>query len=122
MCLVVVLVIAATAFVAFIYTNLTKKWVHILNERIKHSFVEAKSREDVLLAKKMYVRYMSHEMRTPLNFMLLGLKILQIDLLKSHQHENKKQISAVNEIMGACDIAVTFLNELLNFGKLEDGF
>ena len=122
MCLVVVLIIAATAFVAFIYTNLTKKWVHILNERIKHSFVGAKSREDVLLAKKMYVRYMSHEMRTPLNFMLLGLKILEIDLLKSHQHENKKQISAVNEIMGACDIAVTFLNELLNFGKLEDGF
>ena len=117
----VVLIIATTAFVVFIYFYLTKKWENILKELIKDCYAEAKSRKDVLLAKKVYVRFMSHEMRTPLNVMHLGLSILGEDLVKSRKHDRKKQAATVKEIMGACDIAVTFLNELLNFGKLEDG-
>ena len=121
-CLIVVLVIAATAFVTFIYIYLVKKLEDELNERIKHSYAEAKSRKDVLLAKKVYVRYMSHEMRTPLNVMHVGLKILEIDLGKSRRHDKKRQLASVNEIMGSCDTAATFLDELLHFSKLEDGF
>ena len=121
-CIIVVFIIATTALVVSLYIYLMKKWEDVLKERIKHSYVEAKSRKDVLLAKRGYVRYMSHEMRTPLNIMHLGLKILEKDLLKSRTNDRKRQAATVNEIMGACDIAVTFLNELLNFGKLEDGF
>ena len=121
-CLIVVLVIAATAFVTFIYIYLVKKLEDELKERIRHSYAEAKSRKDVLLAKKVYVRYMSHEMRTPLNVMHVGLKILEKGLEKSRRHDQKRQLASVHEIMTECDTAVTFLDELLHFGKLEDGF
>jgi signal transduction histidine kinase len=48
---------------------------------------------DALLAliesKKVYVRYISHEMRTPLNAILLGLTLLTHDLQAS---DNPKDI------------------------------
>ena len=116
--------VTATAFFVSIYIYLMKKWEDELKERIKNSYIKAKSRHDVLLAKKMYMRYMPHEMRTLLNVMHLGLRNLEKDLLHSRQYNRKKRIdvTALNEVMGACDIAVTFLDELLNFGNFEDGF
>ena len=123
-CLVFVLMVTATALFVSIYIYLMKKWEDELKERIKNSYIEAKSRHDVLLTKKMYMRYMPHEMRTLLNVMHLGLRNLEKDLLHSRQYNRKKRIdvTAFNEVMGACDIAVTFLDELLNFGNFEDGF
>ena len=47
-------------------------------------------REDALLAKKVYVHYISHEMRTPLNVMQLGLKVLEKDLVKSRPRDKKR--------------------------------
>lgn len=121
-CLIVVLIVAFTALVVSLYGYLIKIREDKIKELIKHSFAEAKSRDAVFLAKRVYVRYMSHEMRTPLNVMHLGLKILEKNLLKSRLHSHKTQVATVRDIMSACDIAVAFLNDLLNFGKLEDGF
>ena len=84
------MVIAATAFFAYISIYPTKKWKDELKERIKHSYAEAKSREDALLAKKVYVRYMSHEMRTPLHVMHMELKVLEKDLVKSRPRDKKR--------------------------------
>ena len=120
-CIIVVFIIAFTATVVFVYGFLTKKREDSLKELAVQSFAEAKSRDAVLLAKKVYVRYMSHEMRTPLNTMHLGLKILEKDLIRSRGHGYRKRLATVRDIMSACDIGVAFLNDLLNFGKLEDG-
>ena len=120
-CIITVFIIAFTATVVFVYGYLTKKREDRLKELAAQSFAEAKSRDAVLLAKKVYVRYMSHEMRTPLNTMHLGLKILEKDFMRSRGHGYRKRLATVRDIMSACDIGVAFLNDLLNFGKLEDG-
>ena len=74
-------------------------------------------------AKKSYVRYISHEMRTPLNAATLGLNMLVTQLKK-----NKNPTSAdmelsesLGDIQLACSTAVDILNDLLSFEKLESG-
>ena len=122
MCIIVVLTISSTAFIVFLYGYLIKVRNARLQDRIKHSFAAATARDAVLLSKKVYIRYMSHEMRTPLNVVHLGLRILERNLQRFQVPQSLECISTVRDIMSACEIAVVFLNDLLNFGKLEDGY
>jgi len=86
--------------------------------------------------KGQLVRYISHEMRTPLNAACLGLSFLQDSLFSGgefkavcrHDNSSGARVEAVEgleqslkDVKEACEIAVNFLNELLTFDKLESG-
>ena len=74
-------------------------------------------------AKKSYVRYISHEMRTPLNAATLGLNML-VTQLKKNKHPTTADMElseSLGDIQLACSTAVDILNDLLSFEKLESG-
>ena len=65
----------------------------------------------------MFVSYISHEVRTPLNTAIMGLQVLADEL----ETTNPDSLESVQEVRTSCDIAVNVLNELLMFDKLEGG-
>ena len=65
----------------------------------------------------MFVNYVSHEVRTPLNTAVMGLQVLTDDLSSADQ----QILNNLREVRESCDIAVNVLNELLMFDKLEGG-
>jgi signal transduction histidine kinase len=65
----------------------------------------------------MFVRYIAHEVRTPLNTAIMGLQALAEDL----QPVSQENLDTVMEVKDSCNIAVEVLNELLLFDKLENG-
>ena len=70
----------------------------------------------------MFMRYVSHEMRTPLNTVLLGLSYVQKQLVKSLGVSTDHECySAIKETQLSCEIAVNILNDMLLYDKVEDG-
>ena len=63
----------------------------------------------------MFVRYISHEVRTPLNTAIAGLQVLIESLVR------KEDLDIVEVVKKSCDNAVSVLNEFLTFDKLEGG-
>lgn len=67
--------------------------------------------------KRMFVRYIAHEVRTPLNTAIMGLQVLEEDLESAIREDQE----TVQDIKDSCNVAVNVLNELLTFDKLESG-
>ena len=65
----------------------------------------------------MFVRYIAHEVRTPLNTAIMGLQVLT-DELRNATADCQDTVFVVRD---SCKIAVEVLNELLTFDKLESG-
>jgi len=78
-----------------------------------------------LQAKGLFIRYVSHEIRTPLNTVFLRLKLLQDDLALTATDKasstDAERLETVRDIKDCCDIAISTLNEVLTFDKLESG-
>ena len=105
-------------FCIYIYTCvLFITFTTMLSNRVIRRDLE--SAESALEFKRMFIRYISHEMRTPLNAATLGLKLLQENVSMSLEDEEK--LETIRDIKESCDIAVNTLNELLMFDKLESG-
>ena len=85
-CIGAVVIIAFTALVFTLYVSLVNMRQAKLEEAATRSLVRDTTRDAVLQSKKIYVRYISHEMRTPLNVAFLGLKFLSKDLMKGTLH------------------------------------
>ena len=72
--------------------------------------------------RRKFVRYISHELRTPLNIVYVGINLLQkmedVDAMKS---KNEEKLQTIEEISNSCDLALSTLNALLYFDKLEGG-
>ncbi len=70
--------------------------------------------------KKTFVRYISHEIRSPLSTASLGL-----DFLATQMSDNRLTYEQVLEVVRdakiATDIATSTLNDLLMFDKIESG-
>eukprot|EP00607_Mallomonas_marina_P003979 CAMPEP_0182437352 /NCGR_PEP_ID=MMETSP1167-20130531/84989_1 /TAXON_ID=2988 /ORGANISM="Mallomonas Sp, Strain CCMP3275" /LENGTH=487 /DNA_ID=CAMNT_0024630241 /DNA_START=924 /DNA_END=2387 /DNA_ORIENTATION=- len=71
----------------------------------------------------MFVRYISHEVRTPLNTAIIGIEVLleQVNQRNKDHLNILDQLETLGDIRCSCDIAVNVLNELLTFDKLEAG-
>lgn len=61
------------------------------------------------------MRYISHEMRTPLNSAFLGLRILESEV------QDMGTAETVLDVKDSCNKALDTLNELLLYDKLESG-
>jgi signal transduction histidine kinase len=106
---------------------------------------EFHAKQAVLEAKRLYVRYVSHEVRTPLNTVCMGLTLLRDEIsmsLKPLQLERKAEVepqsmtkdgrdkaeasvqhllSLTDEVLHNAEGAVDVLNDLLNYDKVERG-
>jgi hypothetical protein len=85
----------------------------LMNEVI-HTTTEA------MAAKKTFIRYVSREIRSPLTVVSLGLSVLEGEIKKLGQTYQ----SAVDNILqckSSVDCAVTILEDLLSYEKLESG-
>ncbi len=71
--------------------------------------------------KKTFIRYISHEIRSPLSTTTLGLDYL-IEQLRTHKIHNLDSIlEIVSEAKVTCELATNTLNDLLMFDKMETG-
>jgi signal transduction histidine kinase len=70
------------------------------------------------------VRYISHELRTPMNAATLGLQLIMERLQdKSNQRSmrDEETLEVFQDVQLACYTAVDILNDLLSFEKLDSG-
>ena len=67
-------------------------------------------------SKRVFVRYISHELLTPLNILSMGLGLVEDHLREGDVHEARK---SVVELKASCASAVGILEDLLLFEKLE---
>ena len=68
----------------------------------------------------MFVRYVSHGIRTPLNTAFLGLKLLFDDLRLTEDMQSER-LRTVDEIKRSCSSTITFLEDLLAYDSIEGG-
>jgi signal transduction histidine kinase len=90
-------------------------------------------KQSVLEAKRNFVRFISHEVRTPLNAVCMGLQLMQEEIrepksilttgkrLSSDSDNTAKMLGLTEDILGNATIAVGVLNDLLNYDKVETG-
>jgi signal transduction histidine kinase len=118
-----------------------RKLIYLTEHLQSETFLGEMSRKQVenaqklLEMKRMFVRYVSHEIRTPLNTVSLGLHLVN-SMMQKREEEQRHEDEAsgiqnevvvlperqvVEEIMESCDEALTILNDLLMYEKMEDG-
>lgn len=102
---------------------------------------EFDARQKLLDAKRKFVRFVSHEVRTPLNSVCMGLALMQDGMtkaLKTEANDIKKpnQVTVqeqkpenpieewhelIDDVLNNAQAAVDVLNDLLNYDKIEMG-
>jgi len=98
-------------------------------------------KNELLEAKRNFIRFVSHEVRTPLNAVCMGLMLMREELDKAMRDKTKKPHTAMNgngtasvphnemsewkgvtdEILENSQNAVDVLNDLLNYDKITTG-
>mmetsp|Transcript_30767 Transcript_30767/g.42093 ORF Transcript_30767/g.42093 Transcript_30767/m.42093 type:complete len:831 (+) Transcript_30767:70-2562(+) len=79
---------------------------------------------EMLSLKQIFVRYVSHEIRSPLNVVHAGLELVLLDLRQADEelgHRLRDAVELVEDIFTASDSAITILNDLLNYEHLDSG-
>lgn len=88
--------------------------------RLEVSFLSRAIKE-----RQAFIRYISHEIRTPLNTVFLGLEYVTSALkeIPSRKWDNSVEpvIDTVDDIYSSCEIALSILDDLLTFDKMEGG-
>lgn len=96
--------------------------------------------KQILNAKRQFMRFVSHEVRTPLNAVSMGLSILSDDMARvadeaaalatksdiilsspSISEKIHGWMAMVNDVKNSTDLSVDVLNDLLNYDKIESG-
>lgn len=92
---------------------------------------EFNHRETVSRARSQFVRFISHEVRTPLNTVCMGLQLLQgqvrnpVDASSDQDRNHERIFQQIGELgqdmLTNVRSAVEVLNDLLNYDKVESG-
>lgn len=104
---------------------------------------EIRARQNMLQAKRRYMRFISHEVRTPLNAVCMGVTLLEEEMSKTLPDEQEQEqptftsdivgsdesrantcqtrewITLLQDIAVGTTNAVNVLNDLLNYDKVE---
>eukprot|EP01041_Mallomonas_annulata_P001143 gene1143-2210_t len=81
---------------------------------------EISATKDKLETKKNLVRFVSHETRTPLNLVVMGLELLERNLKKNNIYDDELT-EIVKETKASCTLAVETLTDILDYEKLDGG-
>eukprot|EP01041_Mallomonas_annulata_P001636 gene1636-3171_t len=76
---------------------------------------------EALVTKGSFIRYISHEVRSPLNTVFLGLDILDKEISKLPSDIKGNLNDIVCDLKTSCDISLAVINEMLLFDKIEEG-
>ena len=90
---------------------------YLMNENVKW-------KDQILAMKRDFVRFISHEVRTPLNTVSVGLQLMYEALLAQKTGEKvtmEDMLELAVDIQTSTETAVSVLNDLLNFDKLQSG-
>jgi len=75
--------------------------------------------EAVLQLKREFVRYVSHEIRSPLNVVHAGLELMRADLIAADVHSST--LSLLQDIFFASSAAIDILNDMLQYEHIDSG-
>jgi len=67
----------------------------------------------------MFIRYISHEIRNPLNSVQLGLESLEEDMIQSR--DNWARLDILNDVKASLQASITTLNDMLTSDKIRSG-
>mmetsp|Transcript_30754 Transcript_30754/g.42079 ORF Transcript_30754/g.42079 Transcript_30754/m.42079 type:complete len:787 (-) Transcript_30754:184-2544(-) len=76
---------------------------------------------EMLSLKQIFIRYVSHEIRSPLNVVHSGLDLLKDEILRLECEVNKAVLDLVEDIIEASGIANCILDDLLNYENIDAG-
>ena len=128
-----VLVILSTSMLFFVYDFLVRREFH--------------AKRELLQAKRRFMRFVSHEVRTPLNSVCMGLTVIQTEIAASLGHKSAEDLelradeaarlastpgretdqrslewfSLAQEVRTSAQSAVDVLSDLLNYDRIESG-
>ena len=74
-----------------------------------------------LETKSMFIRYFSHEIRNPLNNIMLGLDHLE-EVMVSRVADQYSKVEIIRDIKTSCKSTISILNDMLTSDKIRNGF
>ena len=83
--------------------------------------IQVESQKTELEGKRDFIRFISHEVRTPLNVALMGLAFLLTFIRKYDNDTSEDALRTLWEVNGACKSSVDILDDVLNFDKITSG-
>lgn len=124
------MIVLATAFLFFLYDYFVRR--------------EFGAKRQLLQAKRDFMRFVSHEVRTPLNAVCMGLTLMRDEIGELLEHESESDATSENDendtttespevrrlqgwsaltkdVLTNTHSAVAVLNDLLNYDKIESG-
>ena len=79
----------------------------------------------MLDTKKSLIRFLSHEIRSPLNTINMGLSIIKNEINNNNNNSNMEfnndMLTVVGEMENACNTSLDILNDLLTYEKIDAG-
>ena len=72
-----------------------------------------------LETKSMFIRYISHEIRNPLNSVQLGLDSLEEDMRRSR--DSSSQLEIIQDVKASLQLSITTLNDMRTSDKIRTG-
>ena len=67
----------------------------------------------------MFIRYISHEIRNPLNSVQLGLDSLEEDMRRNRNDSSR--IELLQDVKASLQVSITTLNDMLTSDKIRSG-
>ena len=81
--------------------------------------LQASSADTTLTLKRNFVRYISHELRSPLNVVYSGIEYLRSKLVELSG--SAEVLELVDEVFVANENAISILDNLLNYESIDAG-
>ena len=88
----------------------------IITSEYRHDYAQL---QDKLSVKGMFVRHVSQEVRTPLNVCCLGIACMKKMIHSPTKEVVKEMRVIVDEVLQSCDSAISFMNNLLLYEKID---
>jgi signal transduction histidine kinase len=88
----------------------------IITNEFRHEHAQAQVQLEV---KRMFVKYVSHEVRTPLNSCMLGIQYMKEAILHPTKECVQEIAGILDEVSEGCSTAIDFMNNLLLYEKID---